>query len=395
MLAILCLGIGSGVPLGVVLTIFQAWATDAGLDLKTVSLVGLTQLPYTWKFIWSPVMDRYQLPFLGRRRGWMLVSQICMILGIFSLGQVDPKTSVTLAIVLATLVSFAGASHDIVIDAYRRDVLEDSELGFGSAMATNSYLIGFRFLTVVFGLYLADHVEWSVTYAVLASFVLIGVLGTFIAPEFEGRIPIPKSLRDAIVEPLKEFIRRPYAWEILSFIVIYKLGDNLAMHMALPFYLKMGFTKTDVGFIGKMVGFWCTFVGGFVGGILLTKLRLKTCLLWFGILQGLASLSFISLVDMPPDRVRLGLVVALETFTAGMGTAAFATLMARMTNRKFSATQYALLSSLMGVPRVVLPSFAGTSVEYISWSLYFIICTVAAAPGVVLVIMRTDKWLKE
>jgi MFS transporter, PAT family, beta-lactamase induction signal transducer AmpG len=412
MLAILFLGIASGVPLGVVISIFQTWATEAGISLKTISLAGLVQLPYTWKFIWSPLMDRYRLPFLGRRRGWMLVCQILMFISIALLGQTDPKEGITIAIILATIVSFAGASHDIVIDAYRRDILTDEELGFGSAMATNSYLIGFRYVAVVCGLLICQWLQspvdaavpglglpsltaWSITYMVLAGFIGIGIIGTFIAPAESDKIPEPKSLRDAVILPFKEYLMRPGAWEIIIFILIYKVGDNLAQHMLMPFYLKMGYEKAQIAIMGKLVGFWAMFGGGFLGGFFLLRYSMRNCLLWFGIFQGLANLSFILLDGVPPNNSLLAFAVGIENLTAGMGTAAFAAFMLKLSNRQFSATQFALFSSLMGVPRVILPSIVGTTVEYIPWTIYFTLCTLAAAPGVILIYFRAHKWLEK
>lgn len=392
MLSILFLGIASGVPLGVVITIFQTWTTESGIDLKTISLAGLTQLPYTWKFVWSPLMDRFRMPFLGRRRGWMLVSQIVMLISIFMLGQFDPKSSLSIVIALATLVSFAGASHDIVIDAYRRDVLDDQELGFGSALATNSYLIGYRYLTVVSGLVIADILPWAETFAILSSFTLIGIVGTFIAPDFEGKIAAPKSLREAVIAPFREFLQRPGSFEILLFILLYKVGDNMGQHMLQPFYLKLGYTKTEIGIVGKVVGFWATFAGGFVGGFVLLRYSIRNSLLWFGVLQAISTFSFVALIGHAPDKLLLGVVVGFENLTSGMGTAAFGAFMLKLTNRKFSATQFALLSSLMGVPRVVVPALVGTSLEYISWNTYFSICTLAAIPGLIMIVTRAKKW---
>lgn len=395
MLTIAFLGISSGVPLGVLLTLLQAWTTEAGIDLKTVSLAGLTQLPYTWKFIWSPLMDRYRMPFLGRRRGWMLVSQIAMMAGLVLMGQFNPADDLYLILGIAFFVAFAGASHDIVIDAYRRDVLDDNELGFGSAVATNSYLIGFRYLAAVLGLFLADNVPWSDVLGVMGLICGIGIIGTMIAPEKDGSISIPKSLKDAIILPFKQFLQSRgvlVGLEILFFILIYKIGDNLAQHMLTPFYLKTGYTKTEIALIGKMVGFWCTFAGTFIGGFFLLKYSIRKVLLWFGFFQAFSTLSFVLLAGRAPDLTLFGFVVGFENLTAGMGTAAFSAFMLKLTDRRFSATQFALLSSLMGFPRVVVPSLVGTLAAKLAWENYFILCTFAAIPALLMVYYRSDKW---
>ena len=221
MLTILFLGLASGIPLGIVLTVLQAWMTKSGIDLKTVGLAVLVQMPYTWKFVWSPLMDRFVPPFLGRRRGWMLVSQLLMLVSIVGMGQFDPANAVGVILAFATVISFAGASHDIVIDAYRRDVLDESELGFGSAVAVNSYLIGFRYIGVVLGLFLGDVLPWSQVFMILGGFVLLGVVGTLIAGEGRDAALAPKSLHEAVFNPFLDYLRRPGAIEILLFILLY------------------------------------------------------------------------------------------------------------------------------------------------------------------------------
>lgn len=396
MLTIAFLGLASGVPLGVMMTILQAWLTEKGIDLKTIGLVSLVQIPYTFKFCWSPLMDRFSLPILGRRRGWMLLAQILMSASIMSLGYFDPHTQTLQILAIAVLIAFFSASHDIVIDAFRRDILPQDELGFGSAVATNSYLIGFRFLASVLGLTLADQFEWTTVFNVLGGFCLVGMIGTLIAQE-DSHAPslAPKSIKDAVVLPFLEFLKRPGAWEILLFILLYKIGDNLATNMALPFYLQQGFSKTEVAIIGKMVGFWAMFFGGFVGGSILLKYNIKQCLFWFGVFQGLSTLAFMSIVHFGHNSVVLGMVVGLENFTIGMGTSALATFLLGLCNKKFSATQYALLTSFMGIPRAVIPAMGGYLVEFFGWSGFFIFCSLIAIPALVMVYLKVDQWVTE
>jgi PAT family beta-lactamase induction signal transducer AmpG len=392
MLTILFLGLASGIPLGIVLTVLQAWMTKSGIDLKTVGLAVLVQMPYTWKFAWSPLMDRFVPPFLGRRRGWMLISQLLMIVSIVAMGRFDPARAVVTILALATVVSFAGASHDIVIDAYRRDVLDESELGFGSAVAVNSYLIGYRYIGVVLGLFLGDVLPWSQVFMILSAFVLVGVVGTLIAIEPKEAVHAPKSLREAVFTPFLDYLRRPGAVEILLFILLYKLGDNLASALLTPFYIKVGFTLKQISVYYKVISFWGTFTGGLIGGAVLTRYSIRNCLMAFGLFQAVTPLSFAILVATGPNVLALAFVVAVETLSLGMGASALTAFMLRLCNRKFSATQYALLTSFMGIPRTVIPASAGFIVDYLGWVYFYVLCVVLAVPGLILVYFRAPKW---
>ncbi len=392
MLTILLLGLASGVPFGVVMTVLQAWMTTAGIDLKTVGLAALVQVPYTWKFVWSPLMDRFVPPFLGRRRGWMLISQLLMLVSIAAMGQYDPAHSVMTIMGLATLVAFAGASHDIVIDAYRRDVLEESELGFGSAVAVNSYLIGYRYIGVVLGLFLGAYLPWNQVFVILAGFALVGVAGTLIAIEPKGAIQPPRSLREAVLLPFLDYLKRPGAVEILVFILLYKLGDNLASGILTPYYIKIGFSLQQISVYYKLISFGATFAGGLVGGVILMRYSIRTCLMGFGVFQGVTPLAFAILVGTGPNVLALAFVVAVETFSLGMGAAALTAFMLRLCNRRFSATQYALLTSFMSISRMVAASSTGFFVDALGWVRFYILCVVLAIPGLVLIYFRAPKW---
>jgi PAT family beta-lactamase induction signal transducer AmpG len=392
MLAILLLGVASGIPLGIVITVLQAWMTKSGIDLKTVGLAVLVQMPYTWKFAWSPLMDRFVPPFLGRRRGWMLISQVVMLVSIAAMGQFDPAHSLMAILALSTVVAFAGASHDIVIDAYRRDVLDESELGFGSAVAVNSYLVGYRYIGVVLGLFLGDVLPWSQVFMVLAAFVLVGVAGTMIAIEPREAVHAPRSLREAVSKPLLDYLKRPGAVEILCFILLYKLGDNLASALLTAFYIKVGFSLTAISVYYKVISFWGLFTGGLVGGALLTRYSIRKCLLAFGVFQGVTPLAFSILVGTGPNVMALALVVAIETLSLGMGASALTAFMLRLCDRKFSATQYALLTSFMGIPRTIVPASAGYIVDSIGWVHFYILCVALSIPGLLLIYFRASKW---
>ncbi len=392
MLTILCLGLASGIPLGIVLTVLQAWMATSGIDLKTVGLAGLVQMPYTWKFIWSPLMDRFVPPFLGRRRGWMLISQVAMLGSIAAMGQFDPTRSIGAILALATLVSFAGASHDIVIDAYRRDVLDEAELGFGSAVAVNSYLVGYRYIGAVLGLFLGDKLPWSQVFMILAAFVLVGVVGTLIAPEPKGAIQAPRSLREAVVNPFVDYLKRPGALEILAFILLYKLGDNLASALLTLFYIKIGFTLTQISVYYKLISFGASFAGSLVGGAILMRYSIRKCLMGFGVFQAVTPLAFAILVSTGPNVLALSFVVAIETFSLGMGASALTAFMLRLCNRKFSATQYALLTSFMRIPGIAVGASAGFIVDAMGWVHFYILCVALAIPGLLLIYFRAPKW---
>ncbi len=396
MLTITFLGLASGIPLGVVMTLVQTWLTDAGIDIKTIGLVSLVQLPYTLKFLWSPLMDRFSF-FGSRRKGWMFISQLGMFLCILGLSFFDPKALLAPILILALLISFFGASHDIVIDAFRRDILDDDELGFGSAVSTNSYLIGFRFLTTVLGLALADWTTWSNVFLVFAFLCVLGVVGTLIAPQPQKETSAPKDIREAVINPFLNYLARPGAFEILLFILLYKVGDNFAANLLQTFYLKIEFTKTEIAAVSKLIGFWCTFVGTFIGGFFLFKFSIRKCLLWFGGFQAFSTLGFALLNEViaagyAHRLFALGTVVGFENITSGMGTAAFSAFMLKLTDRRFSATQFALLTSFMGIPRVLIPGWAGYIAEPFGWTNFFIFSAFIAVPGMLLVFFRGKKW---
>jgi PAT family beta-lactamase induction signal transducer AmpG len=303
----------------------------------------------------------------------------------------------TLIIAFAFLVSFFGASHDIVIDAYRRDILDEDELGFGSAVSTNSYLIGFRFLTTVLGLALADFTSWQNVFLFFGVLCGLGMIGTFIAPKPAKEASSPKNIKDAIILPFLNYLTRPGALEILLFILLYKVGDNFAANLLTTFYLKIGFAKTEIAGIGKLVGFWATFTGTFIGGFFLLRFSIRRCLLWFGAFQAVSTLGFAFLneailANSINRLVALGMAVGFENLTAGMGTAAFSAFMLKLSDRRFSATQYALLTSFMGIPRVVIPGWAGYVAEPLGWTQFFVFSTFIAAPGLLMVYFRGKKW---
>ena len=393
MLVIFFLGISSGIPLLVTGSTLQAWMTDEKVNLAVIGMFSLVGLPYTVKFLWAPVMDRYVPPFLGRRRGWMLISQILLMMAIGAFSLARPAESPWIVAFLAVLVSFFSASQDIVVDAYRRELLRDEELGLGSSLAVNGYRIG-MLISGAFALFLADRISWNYVYLLLAASLLIGIITTCLAPGSEGQVIPPKSLREAVIEPFIDYFKRIGAFEILAFILLYKIGDVMASSMTTPFILKMGFTKTELAAIVKTFGIFATITGGLVGGILIIKLGLRKGLWIFGILQAVSTLSFSALASVGAYHSILAATVTFENLTSGMGTAAFTAFMASLCNKRFTATQYALLSSLMGIPRVIAATPTGFLAERLGWVHFFIFCTLAAIPGLVF-LFRFKAWQGE
>jgi len=392
--SITLLGIASGIPLGIVTSLLQAWMTDAGIDLKLIGMAALVQLPYTLKFLWSPFIDVAPLNLfqLGGRRSWMLIAQVGMLFSTILLSTFDPNLQIESLLITCAVISFFGATHDIVIDAYRRDVLSDEQLGLGSAFATNSYLIGFRFLATVLGLTLADQFGWKNVMLIMSSFSFLGMIGTFISPKIISKM-IPKfNFKTVVWSPFINYLSKKGAWEILLFILLFKIGDNIAGNLMTPYYLKIGFSKTEIAWVGKMIGFWCMLCGGFLGGYLMSKISIYKSLIIFGILQAVSTFLFVFLDTPSPSIGLLGFVVGVENLTAGMGSAGFAAFMLKLCDRQFTATQYALLTSFMGIPRVVIPSAAGFLAESLGWSGFFILCSFIAVPGILMITWRSKHW---
>lgn len=383
MLIALLMGFASGLPLLLTGSVLQAWLKDGGVDLARIGLFALVGLPYTLKFLWSPLFDRYALPF-GRRRGWLALMQLAVAGALLLLSMAQPTSEHLWLVTLAgLLVAFFAASQDIVVDAYRRESMAESELGLGSALYVNGYRTG-MLLAGGGGLILADWISFEAMYRLMAVVMAACVTVTLLAPEPplpEGR---PRSLREAVVLPFRDYFTRDGAWLILAFILLYKLGDTMASAMTTPFYLDLGYTKTEIGTVVKLFGFWATIAGGTLGGIWILRAGMHRALWLFGFGQMASTLGFVLLAQVSPNEAALAAVVAIENLTAGMGTAAFVGFMAALTDRRFTATQYALLSSLMGVPRVLLSAPTGWLAQALGWSGFFLLCVVIAIPGLLL-----------
>lgn len=390
MLVALLMGFSCGLPLLLTISVLQAWMKEEGVDLAVIGMMALVGLPYTLKFVWAPFLDRFTLPFLGRRRGWLLVAQVALIFSISSLGFSDPSGNPWRVALCAFLVTLFSASQDIVADAYRREDLPDAELGLGSSLYINGYRLG-MLLASGGGLILADHISFSLVYLAMAACMIPGVLTTLMTPEpivAEGR---PETLKDAIIAPLVEYFNRKEAVWILIFILLYKIGDTMATAMTIPFYLDIGFSKTEIGTVVKLYGFWATVCGTIIGGLIMLRLGINRSLWVFGFLQALSTACFALLARIGYNIFGLSAVISFENLSSGMGTAAYAAFMASITNKKFTATQYALLSSLMGVPRVLASAPTGLIAKNVGWESFFITCTIVAIPGM-LILLKFAPW---
>ncbi|WP_374474550.1 AmpG family muropeptide MFS transporter [Zoogloea sp.] len=399
MLICVLTGFSSGLPLYLLLNLLPAWLKTEGLSLKAIGAFALIQFPYTWKFIWSPFLDRYALPLLGRRRGWMGATQLLLLGTIAWLGTLSPTTDLGLVIGLTALIAFLSATQDIVLDAYRRELLPEIELGIGNAIHVNAYKLA-GLVPGSLSLVLADHLPWAQVFLVTALFMAPGLVMTLMVKEPVTAAGAPRTLRDAVVEPFREFFGRHgvrSALVVLAFIFLYKLGDSLCTALATPFYLDMGFSKTEIGLIAKNAGLWPSVIGGLLGGLWMVKLGINRALWVFGVVQWVAIYGFAWLAWLGPaesDSARLGVlavVIGLEALGVGLGTTAFVAYMARTTHPAYTATQLALFTSLMAVPRTFINASAGWLVEGMGWYNFFLLCGVLAVPGMLL-LFKVAPW---
>ena len=399
MLICVLTGFSSGLPLYLLLNLLPAWLKTEGLSLKAIGAFALIQFPYTWKFIWSPFLDRYALPLLGRRRGWMGATQLLLLGTIAWLGTLSPTVDLGLVIGLTALIAFLSATQDIVLDAYRRELLPEIELGIGNAIHVNAYKLA-GLVPGSLSLVLADHLPWEQVFLVTALFMAPGLVMTLMVSEPVTAAGAPRTLRDAVVEPFREFFGRHgvrSALVVLAFIFLYKLGDSLCTALATPFYLDMGFSKTEIGLIAKNAGLWPSVIGGLLGGLWRVKLGINRALWVFGVVQWVAIYGFAWLAWLGPaesDSARLGVlavVIGLEALGVGLGTTAFVAYMARTTHPAYTATQLALFTSLMAMPRTFINASAGWLVEAMGWYNFFLLCGVLAVPGMLL-LFRVAPW---
>lgn len=386
-------GFASGLPLYILISLVPAWLRTEQVDLATIGLFALIGMPYTWKFIWSPLLERFSMPFLGLRRGWMLVTQIGLLAAITLLPAFDPQRDIWDIAALCTLISLLSATQDIALDAYRRELLPDPELGLGNAIHVNAYRVA-GLIPGSLSLILADHLPWSLVFPITAAFMSCGILLTLSIRELPREAPRPSTLRDAIVEPFHEFFQRngiTSAIAILAFMFLYKLGDSMATALATPFYLDMGFSMTQIGLIAKHAALWPMIIGGILGGIAMLRLGINRALWVFGVVQIVSILGFALLAHVGEGLWLLALVISFEYLGVGLGTAAFVAFIARTTSRAHTATQLALFTALTALPRTFVNAGTGVIVEAIGWESFFYLCTLLAVPGMLL-LFKVAPW---
>ena len=414
MLITLSMGFVSGVPLLLTITLLQAWLTDEGVSKSTIGLFALVGLPYSLKFIWAPLFDHFTVSSLGRRRGWLLITQVLLIISIIVLGLANPAMNPFNVAVLATLVAFSSASQDIVIDAYRRESLTDEEQTIGAS----AYVLGYRIGALAAGaggLILADYMTYQMVYAFMSIIMIYGVFITLIAEE-PKKYYEPSNFISAIYNPFVEFFNRHVSINIASdrltnlnnrskisrrnilnntllvpilillFILLYKIGDTMAHSLSTNFYLDIGFSKSEIGTVVKFFGLFATLVGAFIGGLISLKIGLFRSLMIFGIFQAIATLGFSVLAYFGDILYLLMIVISLENLAAGMGYTAYLAFIANMTNKRFTATQFALMTALMSLPRTLFSGSSGFLVEMMDWELYFVFCSLIAFPALIILI---------
>ena len=393
-------GFSSGLPLYFVWSLIPAWLKDFGLDLATIGAFALIQLPFAWKFLWAPLLDAYTLPFLGRRRGWLIVTQVVLICSIAAFGMLNPQVDIGLVVALCLCLTLFSATQDIVIDTFRREILSDAELGLGNSIHVAAYRIA-GFVPGALALILADFMSWQSVFFITALFMLPGIIMTLMVKEPPTPDTTPKNLQDTFILPFKEFFNRKgvqHALLVLAFIFFYKLGDSMATALATPFYMDMGFSKTQIGLIAKNAGLWPMIVAGIIGGMWMVKLGINRALWIFGFVQIITILGFVWLSSYGRfDSVGdfelwlLAAVIAAEAIGAGLGTAAFVSFIARETNPAYTATQIALLTALSAFPRTFINATTGYLIKAMGYYHFFWLCFFLAIPGMLL-LFKVAPW---
>ncbi len=385
MLTCVFTGLASGMPLYLLIQLVPAWLRDSGVSLAEIGLFALVGLPYTWKFLWAPLMDRWQLP-LGLRRGWMLFAQLGLIVSIGSLGSIDPVSNTGLVATLAVIIAMFSATQDVAIDAYRRELLPDAELGLGNSIHVQAYRIS-SLVPGSLALVLADSLPWALVFWITAAFMAVGIAMSLMVSEPKREVLPALGLSEAVIAPFREYVQRR-GWQslllALTFMVLYKLGDNMATALATPFYLDLGFSKTEIGLVAKHAALWPAIAGGLVGGVLMIRLGINRALWLFGLVQLLSILGFAYLASQGAILWLLAAVIGFEYLGVGLGTAAFTAFIARESSKTFAATQFALFTALAALPRSLANATTGVLVETVGWVEFFLLCAVLAIPGMLL-----------
>ena len=386
MLICVLTGFSSGMPLYVLIQLLPAWLHESGVSLAEIGLFALIGMPYNWKFLWAPLMDRFVPLPLGRRRSWMLIFQTLLLVAIGCMGFVDPAMSTGAVAAIAFIVACFSASQDIAIDAYRRELLPDRELGLGNSVHVQAYRVS-SLVPGSLALILADRLPWNSVFWITGAFMGLGMAMTLLVREPTSRLPVARGLTDTIVAPFREYISRK-GWHgvglVLMFLVLYKIGDNMATALSTPFYLDIGFTKTEIGLVAKHAALWPAIVGGLFGGVVMLRLGINRALWVFGAVQLVSILGFAVLASQGPILWLLGAVIAFEYLGVGLGTAAFTAFIARETSPLFAATQFSLFTALAAVPRTFANASTGFLVEQFEWVSFFLLCAVVAIPGMLM-----------
>jgi len=393
MLICITTGFSSGLPLYLLIQFVPAWLRSADIDLSTIGLINLVLFPYTWKFLWSPVMDRFVLPFFGRRRGWMFVTQLMLIALMSALSLFDPATELRNIILIVSAISFFSASQDIVIDAYRREILPDDELGAGNAFYAQAYRLS-SFVPGSLAMILAGFFPWSVAHLSIAVFMLVGLGTTLMIKESSKPGDEPSSLRSAVIDPFKEFFQRngwQHALWMLLFIMLYKLGDSMATALETPFFMDMGFSTVEIGSIAKISKTIGATVGTILGGLAMIKLGINRSLWIFGVFQLISILGYVLLSVVGYNHLVLAIASGFEYLGVGLGSVALLAFMAKSTNKHFTATQLALFSSIAAIPRTFVSAATGFIIESVGYTQFFIICFFCALPGMFM-LLKIAPW---
>ena len=393
MLVCLFTGFASGLPLYLLIQLVPGWLRTGGVDLSTIGLFSIILFSYNWKFAWSPLMDRYTPPFLGKRRGWMLITQVPLIIFTSMLLFLQPETQVGTIALVVGFIGFFSASQDVVLDAFRRELLTDEEMGMGTSFFVNAY----KFSSLIPGglsLIIADMVSWEWAIGAAVIFLFVGLITTLVINELPEAKYQPATLHEAIVEPFKEFFSRK-GWKegvlVLVFLVLYKLGDNMAVALETPFFFDMGFSGTEIGTVAKFSKLWASIVGAVVGGVLMIKLGINRALWVFGFFQIATILGYAGLAYVGHNLWMLFTAVSLEYLGVGLGTVGVLSYMSKLTNKKFTATQFALLSSIATIPRTFASASTGFIIEDVGYFSFFLICFLCAIPGMLL-LFKVAPW---
>lgn len=393
MLICIFTGFSSGLPLFVLYQLVPGWLRSEGVSLAEIGLFSLIGIPYVWKFVWSPLVDRYSLGSIGRRRSWMLLTQLALLVSLGIFGLVDPLADIWSVAYLAATVAFFSATQDIVLDAYRRELLPDNELGLGNSIHVQAYRLS-GLVPGSLAFILADHISWQSVFITVASFMLVGIVLTLTIKELKTEHNAPTSLQDAVVLPFKDFINSnglKSAAYTLAFLVLYKLGDNMATALQTPFFIDLGFSKTEIGVIAKTSSMIAMTLGIIIGGLVMIKLSINKALWLFGFVQIASILGFAALAEIGHNNYALAIAMGFEYLGVGLGTAAFTAFIAKTTNPAFAATQIALFTALAVLPRTFANATTGFIVEQIGWTQFYFLCTALAIPGM-LMLFKVAPW---